>query len=140
MGSFWRIGGLTGGVVGLLLSLATAASAEALITGTASYREPIELPPAAVFEATLEDISRAGAAAVVITRTTIDNPGAPPIAFHLAYDPATIDPRLTYAVRSRIRVGERLLFTSDTIHPVLTRGAPDTVTVMMRMVGEPFAP
>jgi hypothetical protein len=31
---------------------------------------------------------------------------------------------MTYAVRARIEAGDRLLFTSDQSHPVITRGAP----------------
>jgi putative lipoprotein len=43
-----------------------------------------------------------------------------------AYDPAQIDPRMTYAVSARITEGNELLFISDTVYPVLTRGAPLT--------------
>ena len=52
---------------------------------------------------------------VEIARTRIESPGQPPIAFSIAYDPAAIDERLTYAVRARVLVGERLMFTSDTV-------------------------
>lgn len=122
--------------LGLMMWVITPASAqEELIIGTASFRERIALPPNAVFEAVLEDVSRADAPAVEIARTTIEGPGQPPIAFSLAVDRSAIDERLTYAVRTRIRVGERLMFTSDTLHRVLTRGAPSEVTVLMRRVG-----
>ncbi len=39
------------------------------VQGTATYRERIALPPGAVFEATLEDVSRADAAASIIATT-----------------------------------------------------------------------
>ena len=39
------------------------------VQGTATYRERITLPPGAMFEATLEDVSRADAAASIIART-----------------------------------------------------------------------
>lgn len=124
--------------VALMASLMTPASAhEEMITGTASFRERIALPPNSVFEAVLEDVSRADAPAAEIARTTIEDPGQPPIAFSLAFDPSAIDERLTYAVGTRIRVGERLMFTSVTLHRVLTRGAPKEVAVMMRMIGGP---
>ncbi len=106
------------------------------VSGTASYRERIALPPDAVFEAVLEDVSRADAPAVEIGRTRIENPGAPPIPFSIGYDPAAIEARNTYAVRTAIRIGERLMFTSDTMMRVLTGGAPRDVAVMMRMVAD----
>ena len=37
-----------------------ATQAPSYVTGTASYLERMALPPGAVFEATLEDVSRAG--------------------------------------------------------------------------------
>jgi len=131
-------------MVGLVVALTTVAAAPAgaqdKVTGTASYRERIALPPNAVFEAVLQDVSRADAPAVEISRQRIENPGQPPIAFSIPYDRARIDKRLTYVVRTRILVDEQLMFTSDTAHRVLTRGAPATVTVMMRKVGGQATP
>lgn len=115
---------------------AETAMAEATVTGTATYRERILLPPSAVFEAMLQDVSRADAPAVEVGRARIENPGAPPIAFSIPFDPAAIDPRMTYAVRTIIKVDGRLMFTSDTITPVLTRGAPSEVAILMRMVSQ----
>jgi len=123
------------GMLAAIAASGTPAGATETIAGTATYRERIALPPHAVFEATLEDVSRADAAAKQVGRTTIDSPGQPPIAFSIAYDPAAIDQRATYAVRARVLVGDRLMFTSDRMTPVLTRGAPNEVDIVMRMVG-----
>ncbi len=109
------------------------ASAAPLIQGTATYRERIALPPTAVFEATLEDVSRADAAADVIARTRKTSPGNPPIRFEITYDPARIQPNRSYVVRARILDGERLMFTTDTSYPVLTRGQGNSVSLMMRV-------
>jgi putative lipoprotein len=69
-------------VASLLLAAVVAHGQGALaIDGTATYRERMALPPDAVFEATLEDVSRAGAAARVIGKARIESPGNPP--FHL---------------------------------------------------------
>lgn len=136
-------------IVGLLLgTLAPACSptgaetaARATLTGTAFYKERILLPSEAVFEAVLEDVSRADAPAVEVGRTRIDNPGPPPIAFSITYDPAAIDPRMTYAVRALIKVNGRLMFTSYTLHRVITHGAPREVSIPMRLVNPtPGAP
>jgi uncharacterized lipoprotein YbaY/heat shock protein HslJ len=102
-----------------------AAFAASTITGSASYRERIALPPAAVFEATLEDISRADAPATVLGRARIESPGNPPIRFSIDFDPAAIDARHRYVVRARITLDGQLMFTTDTVKPVL---GPDHVT------------
>jgi putative lipoprotein len=93
------------------------------------------MPAQAVFEAALEDVSKADAKAEVIGRTHIESPGNPPIAFEIAYDPARIDPRHRYAVRARIRAGDRLLFATDRAFPVLTAGAGNEVALTLRRVG-----
>ena len=61
-------------------------------------------------------------------------PRNPPISFEIRYDSTRIQPSRTYHVRARILLGERLLFTTDTAYPVLTRGRVDTVSVLMRRV------
>lgn len=101
------------------------------IQGTASYRERIALPPGAVLEVTLQDVSLADAPAMTLGSVRLTNPGSPPFAFKIPYDPGAIDDRHSYAVRATIRVGESLLFTTDTMYPVLTRGADDEVEVIM---------
>jgi len=100
-----------------------AESGTALITGTLSYRERVALTDRASVEVTLEDVSRQDVAATVLARQTINDPGQVPIRFELEYDPAAIDPGMSYAVRARIHDRGRLLFISDTHTPVLTRGA-----------------
>ena len=112
------------------------AMADGLVTGTASFRERIAPPPEAAFEAVIEDVSRADAPSIVIGRTVVANAGTPPYDFSIEYDPAEIDERHTYSVRTRLVDGERLLFTSDTMHPVITRGAPLVVDVRMVKAGQ----
>jgi uncharacterized lipoprotein YbaY len=78
---------------------------------------------AAVFEAALEDVSRADAPAETIARTRVASPGNPPIAFTIAYDPARILADHRYVVRARILLDDKLLFTTDTATPVITRSS-----------------
>jgi putative lipoprotein len=115
----------TFGMIAMAWLAGHAAFAASAITGSASYRERIALPPAAVFEATLEDISRADAPATVLGRTRIESPGNPPIRFSIDFDPAAIDARHRYVVRARITLDGKLMFTTDTVKPVL---GPDQVT------------
>ena len=103
------------------------ATSQSVITGTVTYRNRSTLPPTAMIEVTLQDISLADAPAKVISTQKIEAGGQqPPFAYELVYDPAQIDPRNTYSVSARITEGNTLLFISDTIYPVLTRGAPMT--------------
>lgn len=108
------------------------ATTDAAVTGTATYRERMALPAGSVFEADLADVSRADAAAEVLGSVRIDAPTAPPIRFRIGYDPHKIDSSHRYAVRARILLQDRLLFTTTTVYPVLTQGAPATVEMLMR--------
>ncbi|MEJ2256820.1 MAG: YbaY family lipoprotein [Woeseiaceae bacterium] len=83
-----------------------------VITGEVWYRERIALPPGAKVIVTLEDQSRADAAATVLTDYTHIVDGAPPYSFRLVYNPSAIDDRMTYGLRARIENDGKLLFTS----------------------------
>ncbi|MFY9656130.1 MAG: YbaY family lipoprotein [Methylocystis sp.] len=111
-----------------------ACAAERTVTGTANYRERIALPPTARFEAVILDVARADAPAVVLARTTINNPGQPPIRFAATYDDAKLDPRARHVVRATVTVDGTLWFTTDTSTPVVT-GGDARVDLLLRRVG-----
>ena len=119
----------------IMLALASSGAMAQAITGTASYRERIALPPDAVFEVTLEEVSRADAPAEIIGRARLEPAGQPPFRFTLRYDPARIEANHSYTVRARITRQDTLLFATDRFYPVLTRGRAGTVTLMLRSVG-----
>ena len=108
----------------------------AQVTGTLMYRERIALPPGAVALVQLVDTSQADTFSYAIAYQEIEDPGSPPIPFALDYDPSKIDERKQYGVRATIRYDDRLLFTSDTHYPVLTRGAGNTADLMLVMVDD----
>ncbi|MEI6320339.1 MAG: YbaY family lipoprotein [Pseudomonadota bacterium] len=108
-------------------------TAAASVTGTATYRERMALPPGAVFEAVIEDISKADAPSVVLGRTGATSIQVP-VSFSIPYDPAKLDTRARYSVRARILVEDRLWFTSDTVHPVLRDAGDTRVEIVMRRV------
>ena len=74
---FVRRSWLLEGIAGLALLTPASAQETKMVTGTATYRERIALPPDAVFEATLEDVSRQDAPAVIIGRARMEKPGNP---------------------------------------------------------------
>jgi uncharacterized lipoprotein YbaY len=97
------------------------------VTGTVTYLPRIALPPQAVIEVQLVDVSRADAPAQVISSQTITANGRQvPFAFELPYDPAQIEERYTYAVQARITIDGQLRFISTQRYSVLTRGNPSS--------------
>jgi putative lipoprotein len=88
-----------------------------------------------VFEATLEDGSKADAPAEVIGQVRLVAPGHPPIHFIISYESTRIAANRSYAVRGRILRGAQLMFVTDRSYPVLTRGHGSNVALMMRRVG-----
>ena len=105
------------------------------VKGIAEYKERMALPPDAVLEVTLEDVSKTDAGSEVLGRTRVERLGNPPFPFAITYDLAGIVQRNRYAVRARILAGGRLLFMSDRNYAVLTGGARSEVSVHLRRVG-----
>jgi copper homeostasis protein (lipoprotein) len=89
------------------------------LRGIAEYRERMALPPDAVFEAELQDISRADAAATVLGRSRSDPAGQSPFRFEITYDDAALRPGHHYSVHASIRHKGRLLFVTERIYRVL---------------------
>ena len=102
-----------------------------LLRGTAAYRERMALPPGAVLEVRLEDISLADAPSKLLAEAKLVTERQVPIPFALAYDPARIIENHTYAVRGTITVDGKPWFRTDTIHPVLTRGGAQEASLML---------
>lgn len=106
----------------------------ATVSGVVTYLERRALPPEAVVIVRLQDISRADAPAVLLAEQRIELDGRQvPVPFEIGYDPAAIDGRMSYSVSARIELAGKLLMISDTVHPVITRGAP-TADVEVRVV------
>ncbi|MFL2547023.1 MAG: YbaY family lipoprotein [Candidatus Rariloculaceae bacterium] len=99
---------------------------------TATYRERIAMPPGAVLEASILDVSIADVIAETMGSVRIEDAGNPPYNFAIPFDPETIDHRLAYAVRASLLVEDQLIFTTDTVYPVLTRGAGRDVDLLLR--------
>ena len=104
------------------------------VTGEVTFSESPTLPPGAVLEIMIEDASRADAPALTLASVRIENPGAPPVAYSLPYDPRRIDARNRYVVRARILVDDELWFTTDTVYPVLTQGQDNQVDVALQHI------
>jgi uncharacterized lipoprotein YbaY len=95
------------------------------VTGTVTYLPRMALPPNAVVEVILAEVSRADAPATILASQTLATEGQQvPIPFQLSYDPEQIESQLTYVVQARILVDGQLRFISTRRFPVLTQGHP----------------
>lgn len=105
------------------------------ITGKVFYLPRIALPPNAVVEVSLVDISRADAPTIALSSQKIVSGGRQvPFPFTLLYDSKQIDARLSYAIQARITVDGELQFVTKTGFPVITNGSPTTVDVKVKPV------
>lgn len=119
----------------IVASMAGYASA-ATVSGSATYRERIALPPDAAFEAVVEDVSRADAPSTVIGRIDLRPAGQVPIRFEIPYDESSVQPGHRYNLRARVTRDGRLLYTTTRMHPVLTPSFDGTVDLMMERVSQ----
>ncbi len=122
-----------------LAACATAPKHQAVLEGTANVAEFVDLPPEAIFEAFLEDVSRADAPATRISSSQLNPAGPPPFKFKIAYDRQLIDPRHRYAVRARVMLDGRVMFTSDAVYPVLTAGTSARVDLLLHRASTTIA-
>lgn len=112
-------------IIGLLAGCAKPQQTAA-VTGTVTYLVRIALPPDAKIIARIEDISLADAPSKIIGETEFLSEGKQvPFDFEVQYDPSVIIEGNRYTLSARIedKTG-KLLFISDTITPVITRGNP----------------
>ena len=115
-------------------STSTSPSPDGKVTGTITYRERIALPPEAVVEVRLSDVSLQDVASTLIGKSIITEPGQVPIPFEVSYFTSVIDQRHTYAVSARITVGNDLWFINTTAYPVITLGNPTHVDMVVQLV------
>ena len=103
-----------------------------------TYRERITLSPDAKVVIEIRDVSYQDAAAPLIARQTISDPGQVPIEYSIGYNRDDIDSRNIYSVSAKIVESDgRLAFTNDTAHEVITRGNPNRVDMVLVLVQPP---
>jgi uncharacterized lipoprotein YbaY len=116
---------------------ATAATASiTAITGEVAYRPRIALPPDAVIEVELQDISRADAPARIIGQQRIETGGQQvPVPFAVEYDLSQINPDGVYVLVARISEGGTMTWRNPEILRVITGGWPtDQVEILVQQL------
>lgn len=114
----------------LLVAVLPARAATDTLSGRVVYRERILLPPGALVEVRLVDVSKADARAITIARTRFAAEGRNPLPFVISFDRAKILPGHSYAVAAQITDGERVLFRSTRRHP-LPPGAHGSIDILV---------
>ncbi len=130
---------MRGVAVYAIATLALVATAAALagcgsgdsISGEVRFHRDVELPEGATVTVTLQDTSLADASAIEMGRDVIADAERLPIRFRVEYDGGAIERRNEYTLSARVEAGGELLYVNDTVHPVLTRGAPDSRDVVV---------
>ncbi len=114
---------------------AQTAAAQPSVTGTIAYRERIALPPDAAIDVKIQDVSLQDSSARTVGESVFSPAGQQvPIPFQISYNQADINPAHTYQVRANISVNGKMMFTSTTAYPVITKGAPSQVAIMLQQV------
>lgn len=106
-----------------------ALAASRRLSGTVTYRERIALPPGAVVEVSLLDVSLADAPSRTIARTRIVPRRQVPVPFQLRFNDAQIQPGRRYALRAEIKVRGQLWFTTMEHHAALVPDASSEIVV-----------
>lgn len=97
------------------------------ITGTVTNQSPDALPPNAVVEIVLEEISPTDAVAMTLaSQTLLWGSRQRSLPFELRYNRDDINPQLTYALRAKVTLDGRLEFPDTSGVPVLTQNNPMT--------------
>ncbi|MGD9658241.1 MAG: YbaY family lipoprotein [Methylocystis sp.] len=116
----------------VVLSFCVPARAGTL-RGEAWYRERIALPPEAVFEAVLLDVSCVDASAEVLGRARVEPAGNPPFRFEIDYDAAAIRRGHRYAVCATVTLGGHLSFITDRTYPAFGAGDEPLRMLLVRV-------
>jgi putative lipoprotein len=122
---------------GLLLSAcATPVPTEPplTVTGTARFDGQVVLPPTAVLEVSVADVSRADARATTLARFTGPASGPQPLRFTLPVDRKLVQERGSYSVRAEILVDGKALYVTDSAYLVLGHSGNTQADVLLRPV------
>src|SRR5262245_2083019 len=125
------------GVTALTLTLSAAVPANAkerILRGTVSYREPIALPPHAILQVSIIDLSIPDAPANIFAITQVRTRNRLPIPYRLRFDDKRVRRGSSYALQARILVDGKVWFTTIKRYPV--RGPIQPEILVERVLAE----
>ena len=101
-------------------------AASRTLSGRVSIRERIALPPEALLEVRLIDVSAADAPGRSLAVTRVKTRHRMPIPYRLRFNEAKIQSGHNYALHARITVGGKLWFVSTSRYPVFSDKSDET--------------
>jgi putative lipoprotein len=104
------------------------------VGGTVMYITNVQLPPDAVFEIKLVELTREGVSGQVVAEENYARPVTMPLEFFLRLPHHAINKRLGYGMEAKIVAGGRVLFATSRPVPVLTRGNPESTEIVVEPV------
>jgi uncharacterized lipoprotein YbaY/heat shock protein HslJ len=94
------------------------------LEGSATLKVPLPVPAEAIFEAQLQEIGPANAPASLLGKARFKAGAGAPFAFRIPYVDGMLKAGHHYSVRALISEAGRLLFTTDTVQPVVPGALP----------------
>ncbi len=101
------------------------------VIGEVRFAREVALPEGAVVTVRLLDTTLADASSVELGSDLIENADRLPVGFRIEYDRDLVSESQEYSLSAEVRHGDDLLYVNDTVHPVLTRGAPGNSDVVV---------
>jgi putative lipoprotein len=118
------------------MSLTGCGGQTASVAGTVTYLVRMALPPEAVINVQLRDVSKMDVASELIAETTFEAEGSQvPFPFTIAYDPDVIVESNTYSLSATITLDGQVIFRTTQAYPVITQDNP---TKDIELVLEPM--
>ena len=104
------------------------------IQGSVWFRERMMLPPEAEVRVILEDVAKMDVKSELMAETRFKPQGGPPYSFTLSYDSAKINAKGRYALRARIEVNDKLMFTNTEHTPAFPDNTDQPIEIMVSRV------
>lgn len=129
----WLRGALYGGIGGLMLlsGCASVPRPDALITGRAFSLQRLYIPPDAVFEAVLLDVTNEGEAPVALGRQRLEPAGQAPFDLAIPFRKEQVQRNGKYVVQAQVTLYNELIFYTPGVNPVMQDPAFQRVDVML---------
>ncbi|QIL83133.1 META domain-containing protein [Diaphorobacter sp. HDW4A] len=122
------------GALALLGGCASVPRPDAHITGRAFSRTRIYIPPEAVFEAALMDVTNENQPPVALARQRIEPAGPAPFDLNIPFETRQLQRNGKYVVQAQVSLYNQLLYYTPGSHPVL----PDPAFHRTDVILEPY--
>ena len=128
-----------GGALALLGGCAGVSRPDARITGRAFSRTRIYVPPDAVFEAALMDVSNESRPPVALARQRIEPAGQAPFDLNIPFEMGQLQRNGKYLVQAQVSLYNQLLFYTPGSHPVMADPAFHRTDVILEPYPNSYA-